>query len=82
MTTNDSSPTRIDEIADGNPVIAAADQQPLSHCKAQEASLLRRLVDLADEIGEHAIDAVVDDVDLLKIVMRQQEIARQRGDLR
>ena len=52
-------------------LVAAADQEPLGHRKAQEACLLGHGVDGADQIGKHAIDAIIEGVELLEIVVRQ-----------
>ncbi|MET4327406.1 hypothetical protein ABIB80_003232 [Bradyrhizobium sp. i1.15.2] len=62
-------------------LMAAADQEPLGHGEAQERGLLRRAADVAHEVGEHAVDAVVDDVKLLEGVVGQQELARERRQL-
>ena len=62
-------------------LMAAADQKLLGHREAQERGLFRRAVDVAHEIGEHAVDAVVDDVKLLESVVGQQELARERRQL-
>ena len=59
-------------------LVAAADQQVLGHGEAQEGGLFRRGIDVTDEIREYAVDAMIDDVELLKGVVRQQELARQR----
>ena len=53
----------------------------LGHGETQERSLFRRTVDVAHEIGEDAVDAVVDDVKLLESVVGQQEVTRERRQL-
>ena len=62
-------------------LMAAADQQPLGHRKAKKSGILGGVIDVADEVGEHAVDAVVDGVELLIIVVRHQQFARQRRDV-
>ncbi|MEY9130279.1 hypothetical protein ACVIWV_003827 [Bradyrhizobium diazoefficiens] len=63
-------------------LMAAADQQVLGHGEAQERGLLRGAVDVAHEVGEHAVDAVVDDMELLERVVGQQQLARKRRQRR
>jgi hypothetical protein len=40
-------------------LMAAADQEPLGHRETKKSGFLGRAVDVANEIGEHAIDAVI-----------------------
>ena len=46
-------------------MMPAADQEPLGHREAEVSGLLGRLVDVAQQIGDHAVDAVIDGVELL-----------------
>jgi len=62
-------------------LMAAADQQPLGHREPKESGLLGCGVDVAHQIGEHAVDAMIRGVQLLIIVLRQQQLARQRWDV-
>jgi hypothetical protein len=62
-------------------LMTAADQKPFRHRKAQKSGFLGRRVDGANQIGKHAVDAVVAGVELLVIVLRDQQIPRQRGNV-
>lgn len=62
-------------------LMPAADEKMLGHGETQERGLLRRAVDVAHEIGEDAVDAMVDDVKLLESVVGQQEVTRERRQL-
>ena len=53
-----------------------ADQDVLGHHEPQIPGIFGRLGDVAQQIGNHAVDAVVDGVKLLVIVFRQQQRAR------
>ena len=62
--------------------ITAADHQTLLQHKAQMAGILGRTVDVAQQIGNHAIDAVFSDVELLIGVLGQQQRTRRRRNRR
>ena len=50
-------------------MMPAADQDFLGHDEAEIAGILGRLADVAQQIGDHAVDAVIDGVQLLVIVL-------------
>ena len=56
-----------------------ADQQPIGHGEVQIAEMLRGAVDVGDEIGENAVDAIVVDMKLLGAVWRRQHNRRFGG---
>ena len=50
-------------------MMPAADQDLLGHDEAEISGILGRLADVAQQIGDHAVDAVIDGVELLVIVL-------------
>jgi hypothetical protein len=62
-------------------LLASADQEMLGHRKAQEAGFLRGRIDVADEVGENAIDAIIEKMELLEIIVRQQQLAGKRRNI-
>jgi len=62
-------------------LVTAADQQPLGHREAKKPGFLGGRVDVADEVGKDAVDAMIDGMELLIIVVREQEMARERRNI-
>ena len=50
-------------------VMPAADQDLLGHGEAEISGILRRFADVAQQIGDHAVDAVIDGMKLLVSVL-------------
>ena len=59
-------------------MMPAADQEPLGHDEAEVSGVFGRLGDVAQQVGDHAVDAVIDGVELLVGVLRQQQRSRLR----
>jgi hypothetical protein len=78
MAALEHAPRRVDGA---QRLVTAADQQPLGHRKAQKSSFLGGGIDVPHEIGKHAVDAIVDGMELLIIVVREQEMARERRNI-
>ena len=50
-------------------MMPAADQDPLGHHEAEISGVFGRLGDVAQQVRDHAVDAVIDGVELLVIVL-------------
>jgi hypothetical protein len=62
-------------------MMPAADQDLLGHHEAEISGILGRRADLAQQVGDHAVDAVVDGMKLLVIVLCQQQRPRLRRNV-
>ena len=50
-------------------LVASADQQSLGHREPKESGLLGRIIDIANQIGKYPVQAVIDGVQLLIIIL-------------
>ena len=62
-------------------MMAATDQDLFGHHEAEISGILGGLADVAQQIRDHAVDAVIDGVKLLIIVLCQQQRARLRRNV-
>ncbi len=59
---------------------APADDQPLGHGEMEKADLLGDAVELTDEVGQDAIEAMPAGIELLVLVGGEEQVSRRRGE--